>query len=143
MNNEAKQQKRAVGLELSFGGLRAQRAAHGNQPKEKTSPTAPIHSLSSTAQQLSLLWLWLEKPTKELSLLLVCLRVGAVVELSLLGYGWGRWPKAGSQQKRRAQPNKPTHFFINFISLSLSFFCCSLFSFHQLFFAEEAKEKID
>ena len=67
MNNEAKQQKRAVGLELSFGGLRAQRAAHGNQPKEKTSPTAPIHSLSSTAQQLTLLWLWLGKPTKEMS----------------------------------------------------------------------------
>ena len=41
--------------------------------------------LSSTAQQLSLLWLWLEKPTKELSLLLVCLRVGAVGELNEVG----------------------------------------------------------
>ena len=39
--------KRAVGLELSFGGLRAQRAAHGNKPKEKTSPTAPPSLCSS------------------------------------------------------------------------------------------------
>jgi len=108
MNNEAKQQKRAVGLELSFGGLRAQRAAHGNQPKEKTSPTAPIHSLSSTAQQLSLLWLWLEKPTKEKSWAVGLNESGAGMDCLWFGWLWAQQRQA-KQAKEKTSPAHNTN----------------------------------
>jgi len=70
--------------------------------------------LSSTAQQLSLLWLWLEKPTKELSLLLVCLRVGALACFFSLGVKGGSSRTATSPKRKRATPfNKLTHSLLN------------------------------
>ena len=63
--HEARRKNR-LAIACFLCGLLAGRSPRQLALKEDERP-APTHSLSSTAQQLTLLWLWLGKPTKEMS----------------------------------------------------------------------------
>ena len=65
MKHEARRKNR-LAIACFLCGLLAGRSPRQLALKEDERP-APTHSLSSTAQQLTLLWLWLGKPTKEMS----------------------------------------------------------------------------
>ena len=70
-------------MSLPLGWLGGLGQPKATSPKRRLAPSTN-HSLSSTAQQLTLLWLGLEKPTKELSCAVGVVESGGESEVDLL-----------------------------------------------------------